>query len=169
MRGIMPNYSPRLLSIRGVLGVCLAIVAMSPQAYSKGKKPRPKKFTGIWYCWAYGTDDRIMTSSGDLLFMLNLEQEGDELTGFVVWPDREKVTQRSQIQHAISGKVDGHTIEIHFNTASRGYRLVGNLEKKRLKGEWSADAGRNGKWDGGKHCPQCGSVDSSWIPYLPQP
>jgi len=119
------------------VGLCILVLAASAAALARpDNKPKAGPMTGTWECTAHGT------SQGDMSFTLNLQQNGETVTGTVG-------TSQGDVE-ITTGTYKKHVLDIHIEIAQGTYRVTGTFKGGQLSGDWSKDQDQKGTWEGKK-------------------
>jgi hypothetical protein len=111
--------------------LALALIQRAARADSNSKQG---PLTGTWECNSHGG------SQGDLPFTLELEQNGQDVSGSVSSP-----MGGTEIS---SASFKNNVLEIHIDTDNVNYTLTGKLAGDKLNGQWSTDGNEKGTWEG---------------------
>ena len=123
----------RAWSLAGVGFVILSIVGL---ALGKDEKAEPALLTGTWECASHGGEQ------GETPFTLELEQNGEKVTGSVSSPQGG--------MEITSATFRNDFLEIHLDTPDGNYVLTAKLKDGQLSGQTSHDGNPAGKWEGKK-------------------
>ena len=123
----------RAWSLAGVGFVILSIVGL---ALAKDEKAEPALLTGTWECASHGGEQ------GETPFTLELEQNGEKVTGSVSSPQGG--------MEITSATFRNDFLEIHLDTPDGNYVLTAKLKGGQLSGQTSHDGNPAGKWEGKK-------------------
>ncbi|HUI43689.1 MAG TPA: hypothetical protein VL523_17140 [Terriglobia bacterium] len=123
-------------SIAVTLGLALLAFAICAAAQVEKKSDPAAPLAGTWTCTAHGG------SNGDIPFTLDLEQQGETVTG--------SVSSSMGDAEISSGTFSKGALEIHINGGDTTYTLSGKLDNGQLSGNWSSDGGEKGTWEGKK-------------------
>ncbi|HEV3279685.1 MAG TPA: hypothetical protein VG860_23050 [Terriglobia bacterium] len=120
-----------------ILTLALVTLAFAAAAVAQEKKAAGGPVAGTWTCTAHGGPN------GDMPFTLYLEQQNESVTGSISSPLGDTDIG--------SATFTGGKLEIHINGGDENYTLTAKLDAGALTGgEWSADGGEKGTWDGKK-------------------
>jgi hypothetical protein len=110
-------------------------------ALAKGQDNAAKTgpLTGSWKCESHGGPD------GDSNFTLDLEQDGEKVTG--------SVDSDQGGMDITSGTFKDDTLEIRLETPQGVYLIRGKLEDGKLTGQVLLDDKEHSKWEGKKVIP----------------
>jgi hypothetical protein len=120
-------------------GVCLLVFGVAVVALGGSEGTMPESVTGTWKCMSHGGEN------GDMPFTLNLQQDGETVTGSVSSPLGGTDIDQASFK-------DG-TLEIHIQGEEDSYTLTAKLEKGELKGKWT-HGDHKGTWEGAKAQPE---------------
>src|SRR5436309_1740405 len=123
----------RAWSLAGVGFVILSIVGL---ALAKDEKAEPALLTGTWECASHGGEQ------GETPFTLELEQNGEKVTGSVSSPQGGMEITSATFRNDV--------LEIHLDTPDGNYVLTAKLKDGQLSGQTSHDGNPEGKWEGRK-------------------
>jgi len=123
----------RVLSLAGAGFVILSIVG---PALAKDEKAEPGPLTGTWECASHGGEQ------GETPFTLELEQNGEKVTGSVSSPQGGMEITSATFRNDV--------LEIHLDTPDGNYVLTAKLKDGQLSGQTSHDGNPEGKWEGKK-------------------
>jgi len=123
-------------NIRIGLGLCIIVLAASAAVIAGPDKTKAAPMSGTWECTAHGT------SQGDMPFTLNLQQNGETVTGTVG-------TSHGDAE-ITTGTYKKHVLDIHIEIAQGTYRVTGTFKGGQLSGDWSKDQDQKGTWEGKK-------------------
>lgn len=111
-----------------VFAVAITLAASAPSSDSP--------LTGTWQCQAHGG------SLGDMNFTLNLQQNGEDVTGSVSSPLGEAAIASATFKNnKLSIRIEGQDTE---------YILTATYSGGKLAGEWHKPDGDKGTWQGEK-------------------
>ena len=129
----------RLLTWAGTAIVVLALTSFALAATEQKAKPGP--IAGSWECTSHGGGHQ----EGDTPFTLDLEQDGEKVTGSISSPQGgTEIT---------SATFKDNLLEIHMDTPDGNYVLKATLAEGRLKGDTTLDGNPKGTWEGKKSAP----------------
>ncbi|MGH9397825.1 MAG: hypothetical protein ACRD18_13375 [Terriglobia bacterium] len=115
---------------------CLALVCLGAFA-TAADNAQPGPLTGTWSCVSHGGQQ------GDMNFTLDLQQNGETVTGDVSSPLGDADLS--------SGAFKNNHLTITIDGGSDQYTLSATLKGGKLAGKWStSDSGKSGVWDGKK-------------------
>ncbi len=116
--------------------VALAFASLTLAATEQKAKPGP--IAGSWECTSHGGGHE----EGDTPFTLDLEQDGEKVTGSISSPQGgTEIT---------SATFKDNLLEIHLDTPDGNYVLKATLKEGQLKGETTLDGNPHGTWEGKK-------------------
>jgi hypothetical protein len=128
------------------VGVVLALVALASLALAATEdKPKSGPVTGSWECTSHGGGHE----EGDTPFTLDLEQDGEKVTGSVSSPQGG--------MEITSATFKDNLLEIHLDTPDGNYVLKATLKEGQLKGDTTLDGNPKGTWEGKKSAPSADS------------
>jgi hypothetical protein len=113
-----------------------AVIATAVLGLGQTRPSNSEPLTGTWQCMSHGG------SNGDMEFTLDLQQDGETVTGSVDSP-----LGGTDIS---SATFKDNTLEIHIDTDQVNYVLTAKLIDGKLTGQWSTDSGEKGTWEGKK-------------------
>lgn len=119
------------LAVMAVMALALAGLALNAQEKSKGGP-----LTGTWDCQSHGGDH------GDTPFTLELEQDGEKVTG--------SVSSAEGGMDITTATFKDNVLEIHLDTPDGLYVLKAALKDGALSGDTTRDGAAMGKWEGKK-------------------
>ncbi len=125
--------------MKRILAACLAVftfscLAILPRAAAESSQA---PLTGTWQCQSHGG------SQGDMSFTLDLQQNGENVTGSVSSPLGDA--------DIASGSFKSHHLRIQINGADTAYILTADYQNGRLVGAWhTTNTGEKGTWEGKK-------------------
>jgi hypothetical protein len=125
--------------MRRILTVCLAVFTFACLATlaRATDKPSQAPLTGTWQCQSHGG------SQGDMSFTLDLQQNGEDVTGSVSSP-----LGNADIA---SGSFESNHLRIQINGADTAYILTADYQNGKLVGAWhTTDTAEKGTWEGKK-------------------
>jgi len=126
----------RTLTLAGVTLVALALSSLALHAQEKSKGG---PLTGTWECQSHGGDQ------GDTPFTLELDQDGEKVTGSVSSPQGGMEITTATFKDSV--------LEIHLDTPDGLYVLKAILKDGLLNGDTTRDGTAMGKWEGKKSAP----------------
>ena len=126
----------RALTLVGITAVALALASLALNAEEKSKAA---PLTGTWECQSHGGDQ------GDTTFTLELEQDGDKVTGSFSSPQGGMEITTATFKDSV--------LEIHLDTPDGMYVLKATLKDGALSGDTTRDGTAMGKWEGKKSAP----------------
>jgi len=127
----------RVLSLAGVGFMILSIAGLP---FAKDEKAEPGLLTGTWECTSHGGPHDA--EQGDTPFTLQLEQNGEKVTGSVSSPEGGMEITSATFRNEV--------LEIHLDTPDGNYVLTAKLKDGQLSGQTSHDGNSAGKWEGKK-------------------
>jgi hypothetical protein len=123
------------LALRAFLILPLAVAA-SAATVQQEKTSTPGPLTGTWECMSHGG------SRGDTKFTLDLQQEGEKITGSVA-------SEEGGMDITSATFKDG-TLEIHLDTPDGNYVISAKLKDGQLTGKVTVDGKDDSTWEGKK-------------------
>ena len=126
----------RELTLAGITLLALALVGLALNAEEKSKGG---PLTGTWECQSHGGDH------GDGPFTLELEEDGEKVTGSVSSPEGG--------MEITTATFKDNLLEIHLDTPDGLYILKATLKDGALSGDTTRDGNAMGKWEGKKSAP----------------
>ena len=128
------------------VGIALALVALANLALAATEdKSKSGPLTGSWECTSHGGGHE----EGDTPFTLDLEQDGEKVTGSVSSPQGG--------MEITSATFKDNLLEIHLDTPDGNYVLKATLKEGQLKGDTTLDGNPKGTWEGKKSAPSADS------------
>jgi hypothetical protein len=128
------------------VGVVMALVALASLAVAATEdKSKSGPVTGSWECTSHGGGHE----EGDTPFTLDLEQDGEKVTGSVSSPQGG--------MEITSATFKDNVLEIHLDTPDGNYVLKATLKEDQLKGDTTLDGNPKGTWEGKKSAPSADS------------
>ncbi len=129
----------RLLTGAGMGFVALALASLALAAAEQKAKSGP--VAGTWEGTSHGGGHQ----EGDTPFTLDLEQDGEKVTGSVSSPQGG--------MEITSATFKDDLLEIHLDTPDGNYVLKATLKEGQLKGDTTLDGNPKGTWEGKKSAP----------------
>ena len=120
-------------------GIGLAALAVAGLALAGEDKPKAGPLTGTWECQSRGGPH------GDTPFTLELEQDGEKVTG--------SVSSQEGGMEITSATFKDNVLEIHLDTPDGNYVLKAKLKEGQLSGDTTHDGNPQGTWEGKKSAP----------------
>lgn len=125
------------LSMAGIAVVALAAASLA-YAGDEQKSSQPGLVTGTWECSSHGGENQ----EGSTPFTLDLEQDGEKVTGSVSSPEGGMEITDATFKDSV--------LEIHLDTPDGMYVLKATLKEGELKGATTHDGNPMGTWEGKK-------------------
>lgn len=129
----------RILSWAAIAVVSLVVASLAFAADEQKSKGGP--LSGTWECTSHGGG----TQEGSTPFTLDLQQDGETVTGSVSSPEGGT--------DITSATFKDNVLEIHLDTADGLYVLKATLKDGELKGATTHDGNPMGTWEGKKSAP----------------
>lgn len=120
-------------------GVALVAIALSGLALRAEEKSKGGPLTGTWECQSHGGDQ------GDTPFTLELDQDGEKVTGSVSSPQGGMEITTATFKDSV--------LEIRLDTPDGLYVLKATLKDGSLSGATTRDGNAMGEWQGKKSGP----------------
>jgi hypothetical protein len=125
--------------MKRILTGCLVVLTFAclETLVRAADKPAEALLTGTWQCQSHGG------SRGEMSFTLDLQQNGEDVTGSVSSPLGDA--------DIASGSFKGHHLRIQINGADTAYILTADYQNGKLLGAWhTTNTGEKGTWEGKK-------------------
>ncbi|HKS96228.1 MAG TPA: hypothetical protein VJV74_08845 [Terriglobia bacterium] len=127
----------RIVTWAGIAAVSLAVASLAFAAAAE-QKSKGGPLTGTWECTSHGGG----TQEGSTPFTLDLQQDGETVTGSVSSPEGGT--------DITSATFKDNVLEIHLDTPDGLYILKATLKGGELKGSTTHDGNPMGTWEGKK-------------------
>ncbi|HEX5482360.1 MAG TPA: hypothetical protein VFZ08_07010 [Terriglobia bacterium] len=123
----------KLMTLLVCMALCLLGVAITAPADAQSSGP----LTGSWQCESHGGQQ------GDLAFTLDLQQNGNSITG--------SISTDQGVADVSSATFKDGILKFIVTTSSNEYHVTGKYEGGKLAGTWTAGGGQDkGTWAGTK-------------------